>query len=138
MRVERESLGKTTSALRGTTSEIERRAKQLRRQMTLAEDKLWRSLKGSGLDGFRFRSQHPVGVWILDFYCPALKLVIEVDGSSHDSKGEYDAIRTAHLESHGYSVLRMENEEVMNHFPEVLARISDFIRKLSAEKAKNT
>ena len=84
---------------------------------------LWEAIRSVYLREIRFRAQHLVGVWILDFYCPKLKLVIEVDGKSHESQSEYDAIRTATLESHGYRVLRFKNEEVLNDLQNVLGRI---------------
>ena len=112
-----------TASIRGTTPEIERRAKEMRQSLTPAEEMLWEAIRSVTLREIRFRAQHPVGVWILDFYCPKLKLVIEVDGKSHESQSEYDAIRTATLESHGYHVLRFKNEEVLNDLQNVLDRI---------------
>ena len=112
-----------TASIRGTTPEIERRAKEMRQSLTPAEEMLWEAIRSVYLREIRFRAQHAVGVWILDFYCPKLKLVIEVDGKSHESQSEYDAIRTATLESHGYHVLRFKNEEVLNDLQNVLDRI---------------
>ncbi len=114
---------KTTPSIRGTTPEIERRARELRWQMTPAEAKLWQALKGKQLDGWRFRAQHPVGRFILDFYCPARKLVVEVDGDVHAEQAERDAERTAYLQGHGYQVLRFPNVEIEAHLPEVLEAI---------------
>ena len=119
MKVDRESSGKMTASIRGTTPEIERRAKEMRSNLTPAEGILWEAIKGIYFQEVRFRSQHPVGVWILDFYCPKIKLVIEVDGKSHESRSEYDAIRTATLESHGYHVLRFKNEEIFEDLQNV-------------------
>ena len=70
-----------------------------------------------------FALQHPVGNFILDFYCPAYKLAIEVDGKIHENQIEYDRSRTNKLAEHGYTVLRFSNEQVMNHLPEVLKEI---------------
>ena len=134
MKVDRENSGKMTNSIRGTTPEIERRAIEMRRRMTPAELKLWVAIKSQKFSGMRFRAQHPVGVWILDFYCPALKLVIELDGNSHDSKVEYDAIRTANLEAHGYRVIRFKNEEVFNDLSSVLARMRLIVQELSHER----
>jgi len=75
---------KTTSRIRGTTPEIEAAARRLRRNMTPAEQKLWNALRGKQLDGLKFRAQHPVGPFVLDFWCPARKLVVEVDGGVAD------------------------------------------------------
>ena len=131
MKVDRESSGKMTASIRGTTPEIERRAKEMRRNLTPAEGMLWEAIKSVYLQEIRFRSPHPVGVWILDFYCPKLKLVIEVDGKSHESQSEYDAIRTATLEYHGYYVLRFKNEEIFKDLQKVLDRIKSITLQLS-------
>jgi very-short-patch-repair endonuclease len=75
------------------------------------------------LGGLRFRSQHPVGAFVLDFYCPSCKLVVEVDGVVHDQQVEYDEARTEHLNGYGYRVIRFRNEEVLHELPSVLERI---------------
>jgi very-short-patch-repair endonuclease len=76
--------------------------------MTQTEVRLWVLLKGRRLDGWKFRRQTPIGEYIVDFYCPAAKLVVELDGSSHglDGRFEEDQRRQAWFESHGYRVLR--------------------------------
>jgi very-short-patch-repair endonuclease len=111
--------------VRGTTAENIHRAQEMRRHVTEAEACLWAALRRKQLKGLRFRAQHPVGPFILDFYCAARKLVVEVDGPSHDSRSEQDAIRTAHLEAYGYRVLRFSNAEVLNDLESVLARITE-------------
>ena len=109
--------------IRGTTPEVEQAAKRLRKNMTAAEAKLWSALKGKKLDGIKFRCQHPVGNFILDFYCPAYKLVIEVDGEIHNSQTDRDRARTSKLEEYGYKVIRFSNEQVLHDLPTVLAEI---------------
>ncbi len=84
---------------------------------------MWKRLRGAQLLGYNFRRQHPVGRAILDFYCPAGRLCVELDGPIHDSRCEYDAARDAWLASHGVRVLRFRNEEVFNDIEAVLARI---------------
>ncbi|MEO1635270.1 MAG: endonuclease domain-containing protein [Cyanobacteria bacterium J06631_9] len=108
---------------RGTTPEIERAARRLRNQLTPAEKRLWNALKNRQLAGLKFRCQHPVGQFILDFYCPAKRLVIEVDGITHDLQQAYDTQRTVHLEQFGYRVIRFHNLEIINNLQVVLARI---------------
>ncbi len=83
--------------------------------MTPAEKRLWSALRNKQLDGLKFRRQHPVGNFILDFYCPACKLVIEVDGKIHDRPSQInrDRARTAKLMEYGYTVLRFRNEQVI-------------------------
>jgi very-short-patch-repair endonuclease len=84
------------------------RARYLRKNMTQTEWRLWQRLSGRQLGGWKFRRQHPVGKYIVDFYCPAARLVIELDGSSHDdgTAFDYGQGRQAWLESQGYRVLR--------------------------------
>lgn len=77
--------------------------------MTVSERRLWLKLRGRQLDGWKFRRQHPIGDYVVDFYCPAARLVIELNGSSHDHEVQfvYDERRQAWLESQGYRVLRL-------------------------------
>ena len=93
--------------------------------MTEAEAVLWGSLRGQRIRGLNFRRQHPVLSFIVDFYCPARKLCIELDGGIHDTPDQTakDAARTAVLEAGGYHVLRLRNEEVMHDLSSVLRRI---------------
>jgi very-short-patch-repair endonuclease len=99
------------------------RARVLRREMTPAEKALWASLRGDALDGLSFRRQHPIRGFILDFYCPARKLAVEVDGAVHDAQAEHDAERTAALALLGIRVLRFRNDEVLSTITEVVERI---------------
>jgi len=89
-------------------------ARTLRVNPTDAERKLWAVLRFRQLGGARFRRQQPVGRYIVDFFCPAAKLIIELDGDQHGSDDQMacDAARTKWLEAHGYSVLRFANHEV--------------------------
>jgi very-short-patch-repair endonuclease len=109
--------------IRGTTASIDNAAKQLRKTLTPAEQQLWQALKGGKLAGLKFRRQHPVGNFILDFYCATHKLVVEVDGKIHETQIEYDAARTTELEAHGYTIVRFKNELVLQQIETVLAEI---------------
>ncbi len=103
------------------------RAKEMRRYPTLAEKKLWQNyLK---VFPYRVLRQRPIEHFIVDFYCAALKLVIEVDGDSHfsDEAMEYDTERTPVLEGYGLKVLHFTNEEVMRQFDAVCQKIQDEI-----------
>jgi very-short-patch-repair endonuclease len=91
--------------------------------MTPAEKALWKNLKGKQLDGFKFRAQHPVGPFILDFYCPSRKLVVELDGDIHKAHKARDTERTQQLEAHGYAVIRFQNDAVFNDMDGVLEDI---------------
>ncbi len=91
------------------------RRKILRKHGTPAEAVLWTLLKNSQIEGLKFRRQHGVGPYIIDFYCPELKLVVELDGAVHENPNmeEYDQTRTDYLSRvAGISVLRFENKEV--------------------------
>ena len=97
--------------------------KALRNNMTTAEATLWRALKGRGTGGLKFRRQQGIGPFVLDFYCPAHRLGIELDGTSHDYKYEYDEQRTAYLREQGIRVLRFSNQQVFTSIQGVLAEI---------------
>jgi very-short-patch-repair endonuclease len=109
--------------IRGTSVEVEGAARRLRRRATRAEAVLWTALRREQVEGLHFRRQHPVGRFVLDFYCPAAKLVVEVDGDVHDLQEERDAERTRVLRAAGYRVIRFRNEEVLNHLESVVGRI---------------
>jgi very-short-patch-repair endonuclease len=108
-------------------SDLVEKARELRKNMTAAEKKLWYSY----LKSFKFRvlRQRPIAYFIVDFYCAALKLVIEVDGDSHftDEGKVYDAKRTEILEGYGLKVIRFTNEEVLDNFEAVCQRIESTI-----------
>jgi very-short-patch-repair endonuclease len=89
----------------------------LRRQPTEAEAKLWQILRMKQLSGYRFRRQHQVGEYILDFYCAASRLCIELDGGQHTDQNQrdYDMQRTSHLNQCGLRVARFSNIDVMKH-----------------------
>ena len=90
------------------------RAKQMRANMTTSEQKVWELLKGKQILGLRFRPQHPMDIFIADFYCHPLKLVIEIDGGIHKShdQREYDLCREAELERWDIKIIRFTNEEI--------------------------
>ena len=115
--------------IRGVSSVVQQTAKRLREEMTPAETRLWEELSARKLNGLRFRAQHPIGQFILDFYCPACKLVIELDGVSHTGEMEQDAARTAQLAAYGYRVLRFQNDEVMTDLAVVLQKYNPLPRK---------
>jgi len=77
------------------------------------------------LCGLKFRRQHPIGPYIVDFYCAQHKLVVELDGSVHLQQMEYDAERTPFLNSRGLQVIRIQNEEVENDLERILCKIAE-------------
>jgi very-short-patch-repair endonuclease len=101
--------------------------KELRNNPTPAEAKLWTFLKQSQLDGRKFRRQHSVGGYILDFYCPTESLAVELDGAVHDSLSaqEYDHERDLFMNSSGIKVLRFENKLVFQELEAVLMEIQN-------------
>jgi very-short-patch-repair endonuclease len=98
-------------------------AKANRHAPTFAESLLWQALRRGSQGGVRFRRQHAIGSYIVDFYCSSRHLVIEIDGSVHDMQKAEDAERQAYIESLGFQVLRFKNEEVLSDLDGVLARI---------------
>jgi len=114
---------KIAARMRGSTQDLELAAHGLRRNPTPAEKTLWQALRNRQLAGLKFRRQHPLGPFILDFCCPARMLVVEVDGAAHDAQADYDDARTERLQAYGYQVLRFRNQEVLSDLPSVLERI---------------
>jgi very-short-patch-repair endonuclease len=115
--------------IRDTTPEIIAAARRLRQTLTPAEQILWQAIQKKQLGGLRFRRQHPISTFIVDFYCPECHLAIELDGSSHDAQSNYDAERTEKLKLFGYRVLRFRNEAVMTDLENVLRKILEASRK---------
>jgi very-short-patch-repair endonuclease len=113
-----------------TTPKVFGHAKQLHRNMTPAEVKLWARLRAHRLEGIHFRNQHAIGNYVVDFpqrgavqCAPRKKLIIELDGSQHLEQEGYDKTRTEFLESKGYQVLRFWNHHVMNDIEGVIRAI---------------
>lgn len=106
------------------------RARFLRSNQTDAEKKLWRALRGKQLDGHRFRRQHPLGPFILDFVCLERKLVVELDGGQHgeDRHAARDVARDRFLLSRGYDVLRFWNTELYESLDSVVERIREALQ----------
>ncbi len=107
--------------------ELQELRRQLRKKLTPAEAYLWSHLKTRQLQNRRFTKQHSIGNYIVDFYCAAEKLVIELDGEVHNSPEaqEYDIKRTRYFESLGYKVIRFENKMVFDFLPSLLKEIQD-------------
>lgn len=91
---------------------IKSNARDLRRNLTLQERKLWRYLRSRRFGDFKFRRQHPVGSYILDFACCSARVVVELDGGQHDLAVAYDTRRTSWLESQSWTVLRFWHNEI--------------------------
>lgn len=106
-------------------------AKELRRNMTHSETILWGYLKGN-FEGLRFRRQHPVSMYIADFYCHKLKLIIEIDGSIHNQTEvrENDIRRENDLKEMGYTILRFTNKRVEMEANKVLDEVRNIVAGL--------
>jgi len=104
-----------------------KRRRNLRKQQTRAEKKLWAAWRNRQVDGRKFRRQHSIGPFIVDFYCHQERLIVEVDGAVHDDpyRATYDSERQQVLEAEGYRVLRFANAMVRDHCDEVVARIGE-------------
>jgi very-short-patch-repair endonuclease len=105
------------------------RARQLRRDATDAEQRLWSALRDRRRRGYRFRRQHPIGNYIADFACTRHRLMVEADGGQH-AENEDDRRRTASLESEGWRVLRFWNNDILGNTEGVIEAI---LRELSSE-----
>jgi very-short-patch-repair endonuclease len=112
----------------GATPAIFERAFRLRKNMTPAEELLWEKLKGKQIAGVRFRRQHPISRYIVDFYCHAAKLVIELDGKIHLAKKEQNIERTKEIENLGIQLIRFNNEEVEKNCDTVAAAITEKVK----------
>ena len=99
-------------------------AREMRKAPTPAENALWQRIRRRQIHNVKFRRQHSIDRFIVDFYAPEVAVVIEVDGAIHDEQAEYDALRQAYLESLGLRVLRFTNEDVMQRIEHVLAVIA--------------
>jgi very-short-patch-repair endonuclease len=111
--------------------ELKALRKKLRNNLTPAEAKLWTLLQKRQVEGRKFRRQHSIGKFILDFYCPSEKLTIELDGAGHlnANQNNYDFERTEFLNEIGVKVLRFENKDVFQQTERVLQSIrSEFGR----------
>lgn len=111
--------------------------RMLRRNMPKAEIILWSKLRRKQLLGHRFRRQCSVDSYVIDFYCPELKLAIEVDGESHTcARQTYDEERGAYVESFGVTFLRFTNADVYENLDGVLVRVHQVIERMSQQSRK--
>jgi very-short-patch-repair endonuclease len=115
------------------TSGKTQRARRLRQNSTNVEQRLWYRLRNGQIDGHQFRRQHPAGPYVLDFYCPQLRLGIELDGGQHSLAGESrrDRERDAWFATRGVTVLRFWNSDVIENMTGVLEKISIVAAEMS-------
>jgi very-short-patch-repair endonuclease len=105
-------------------------ARQFRKEPTQSEKLLWHELRGRKVNHIKFRRQQPIGSFVVDFYAPSIRLVIEVDGSIHDQQIEADFARQEILELLGLKVLRLSAYQVENDISACLEKISSVIKEL--------
>src|SRR5436309_3409820 len=96
----------------GVSLPVRQIAREMRDRMTPAETMLWSKLRNKQLAGLKFRAQHPIGRFVLDFCCVSRRLAIELDGGVHLGREPDDLARTQHLAAYGYTVIRFTNEEI--------------------------
>jgi very-short-patch-repair endonuclease len=109
------------------------KARELRENRTLCEKLLWNRLKKNQL-GVRFKPQHPIAIFVVDFYCHALRFVIEVDGVYHNFNSEYDQSRSDELEKYDLTIIRFTNDDVLKNIDTVVASIQAMIETLKQRK----
>ena len=117
---------------KGAPSDSFTKAQFLRRNETKAEKLLWEKLRNNQLGGLKFRRQHPVNIYIADFYCHKFKLIIELDGDYHDQEEQKqkDEVRTEVLRLNDLKIIRFKNEEVEQDINQVLTTIKNKIEQL--------
>ena len=130
------SLSDKVSMFYNAKPHIFEKAKYLRENMTVAELKLWELLRNKQVQGLRFRAQHPIDIFIADFYCHSLKLVIEIDGGIHLNleQREYDIGREAGMNYLEIKIIRFTNEEIGENIEQVIRNVNDICVKRKLEK----
>jgi very-short-patch-repair endonuclease len=125
---------KTKDMFVSAKPELFRFARTMRKEPTESERILWERLRKMRSEGFIFRRQHPIDIFITDFYCHKIRLVIEVDGEIHDQvkAQEYDDGRSGELERYGLKVIRFKNEEILDDINLVMSRIHSTINEITS------
>jgi very-short-patch-repair endonuclease len=118
----------------GAKPELFKYAQEMRKNPTESEKVLWNTLRRFRSEGYIFRRQHPLDIFIADFYCHKLKLIIEVDGEIHDSEQaiEYDDGRSGELEKFGIKVIRFTNDQVLGDKETVISLIHQYISETAS------
>jgi very-short-patch-repair endonuclease len=106
-------------------------ARDMRRDMVLSERILWKYIRNRQILGYKFRRQQVIGNYIVDFYCHELKLVLEVDGLSHEGKQQYDRERQNFIENLGFKVIRFTNEDVGMNISGVIDELTFQINQIN-------
>jgi very-short-patch-repair endonuclease len=119
----------------GAKPSIFKLARELRKDQTRDEKILWEKLNKNQINGLKFRRQHPINKFIADFFCPKIKLVIEVDGSIHEiiEFQNHDEGRTDFFNDFGITVIRFTNEQIYKDLDSIIKQINDISEKLLKE-----
>ena len=117
----------------GASTDLIDLSKKLRKNMTPSEKVIWHELRNNHLRGYKFRRQHAISLYIVDFFCLEIELVVEIDGGIHECEKikEKDVNRKAELERLGLKVIRFGNEEVMNDIEGVIIKTEQTLKSLS-------
>jgi len=115
-----------------------RKARQLRKNATDAESKIWKMLRNRHFSSFKFRRQEPLGRYIVDFVCYEKKIVVETDGGQHCERKGYDEKRTGWLNNKGFKVLRFWNNDVMKDFAAVKQVIWENLKSVPSPESSPT
>lgn len=107
-------------------------ARSLRKTQTYPEKLLWEKLRNRQFKGLKFRRQFPIGIYVVDFYCPERNLIIEVDGKVHDEEEQkmWDTDRELNLKDSQYKIIRFNAKDIINDIESVLSNLSDYIDKI--------
>jgi very-short-patch-repair endonuclease len=110
--------------------------KKLRQNSTEAEILIWRFIRNRQIQGFKFKRQYSIDHFVIDFYCPELKLAVEADGATHNESGrkEYDIRREKYLKKFGLNFVRIKDEELFGNPNKAFAKIEDTAKKLKESK----
>jgi very-short-patch-repair endonuclease len=120
----------TIRPLKRVINQTRRRAIDLRRNATKPEQLLWSILCRRKLGGFKFRRQHPIEPYIVDFYCATINLIVELDGESHERRQAYDLDREAHLTNLGLTIVRVTNDDVIHN----LDGVAEYLLRVANER----
>jgi very-short-patch-repair endonuclease len=109
-------------------------ARENRSNMSQPEKNVWKCISGKKMDGFKFRRQHCIGPYIADFYCHDLRLILEIDGWSHDDTLDYDQRRNAYFAANHFCVYHMQVDQILHRMDDVKEEIANLVMALAEEQ----
>jgi len=117
-----------------TKKELQQYARYLRQHMTLSEVLLWKQLNKNQFNNLNFNRQQVIEPFIVDFYCPQVKLIIEIDGSTHLFSGEYDINRDNYLSDKGFYIIHFQDIDIKQNLNSVLVKLEEIVMSLQDGK----